>query len=122
MSRPKILLVDDSGTVLLMEQMILKGAFDIVVARDGQEAVDKAATERPDIIVMDVIMPKMTGLEACRRLRADQATSSIPIILVTTKGEGTDFEAGFRSGCTDYLTKPIDALEFMAKIRGHLGV
>ncbi len=119
----KVLLVDDSNTVLMMEQMILKSTgLQIVVAHDGEEAVEKALAESPDVIIMDIMMPKMTGLEACRRLRSQDATRSLPIILVTTKGQGQDIEAGYASGCTDYLTKPIDAVELVAKIKAHLGV
>ena len=122
MKRKKILLVDDSRTALFMEQMIFKkSAYDIVIACDGVEAVEKAESERPDLILMDVIMPRMTGFEAVRELRARQSTRSIPIIMVTTRGEAPNVETGFASGCTDYVTKPIDALVLMAKVRDHLG-
>jgi len=122
MPNKKILLVDDSKTSLFMESMILKnGHYDLVTAVDGREAVDKALAEKPDLIVMDVVMPHMTGFEACRELRRLEATRDIPIILVTTRGEGENVEAGFESGCNDYVTKPVDGLELLSKVRSQLG-
>jgi DNA-binding response OmpR family regulator len=118
----KILIVDDSKTALFMEKMILqKGPYDLVVANDGAEGLAKALSERPDLILMDVVMPKMTGLEVLRELRLHEATKSIPVILVTTRGEGENVEAGFESGCSDYVTKPIDGTALLAKVRNHLG-
>ncbi|HXY42244.1 MAG TPA: response regulator [Vicinamibacteria bacterium] len=122
MSRKKVLLVDDSPTSVFMERMILrKGAFDVVVAADGQEGVDKAVAERPDLILMDMVMPRMSGLEAVRELRARAETRDIPIIMVTTRGEGDNVEKGFASGVNDYVTKPIDGVLLLAKIRDCLG-
>ena len=122
MSRKKVLLVDDSPTSVFMERMILrKGAFDVVVAADGQEGVDKAVAERPDLILMDMVMPRMSGLEAVRELRARVETRDIPIIMVTTRGEGDNVEKGFASGVNDYVTKPIDGVLLLAKIRDCLG-
>jgi len=122
MTRKKILVVDDSKTALLMESMILrKGHYDLVTAGDGAEAVQKAVAELPDLILMDVVMPKMTGFEACRELRSREATKAIPIIMVTTRGEAANVETGFGSGCTDYVTKPIDGLELLSKVRDYIG-
>ena len=122
MSRKKILLVDDSSTVILMEKMILsKSPYDIVVAKDGQEGVEKAASERPDLILMDVMMPRLTGFDACRKLRANGSTAKIPVILVTTRGEQESVKSGFAAGCNDYITKPINGSELLSKVRGYLG-
>jgi CheY-like chemotaxis protein len=121
-SKKKILLVDDSSTALMIERMLLgTAAYEIITARDGQEAVAKAASELPDLILMDVVMPVMTGIEACRALRAREATRGIPIILVTTRGEGENVERGFASGCNDYVTKPINGLELLTKLKNQLG-
>jgi CheY-like chemotaxis protein len=121
-ARKKILVVDDSRTILMMQAMILrKGPYDVLVANDGAEAVEKAVSERPDLILMDVVMPRMTGFEACRELRTREETRAIPIILVTTRGEGENVEAGYASGCSDYVTKPIDGAELLAKVRDQLG-
>jgi DNA-binding response OmpR family regulator len=122
MDRKKILLVDDSSTVLLMERMILsKSQYDVVTARDGQEGVEKALSEKPDLILMDVVMPRMDGFEACRRLREQEITKAIPVIMVTTRGELSSVESGYASGCNDYVTKPINGLELLAKVRSCLG-
>jgi DNA-binding response OmpR family regulator len=122
MSRKKILLVDDSSTILMVEQMILtKGQYELVTARNGEEAIAKAATELPDLILMDVVMPKMSGFEACRRIRESDGTRNTPIIMVTTRGEAQSVEAGFDSGCNDYVTKPINGTELLAKLRNLLG-
>lgn len=118
----KVLLVDDSNTVLMMEKMVLKKrAYEILTASNGEEGVERAIAEHPDVILMDVIMPKMNGFEAVRRLRQEEATKNIPVIMVTTRGESANVETGFDSGCNDYITKPVDALELLAKLRDQLG-
>ncbi|OJT17146.1 two-component system response regulator [Archangium sp. Cb G35] len=121
MARKKILLVDDSSTVLLLHRMMLSHCgYELVTARDGQEALDKVSTERPDLIFLDVLMPRMDGFQTCRALRARSDTKDVPIILVTTRGEPHYVRQGFESGCTDYITKPFDGEELLAKVRGHL--
>src|SRR5512140_2661421 len=122
MARKKILLVDDSETSLMMSRMILsKANYDIVVAKDGREGVDKAVAEKPDLILLDVVMPKMGGFEACAELRARSETGTIPVIIVTTRGEETNVETGFKAGCNDYITKPVNGLELLSKVRSLLG-
>jgi CheY-like chemotaxis protein len=105
----KILVVDDSRTALMMEREILerRTAYQCVTASDGQEAVEKAQQERPDLILMDVVMARMNGFEACKMMRQHASTREIPIVLVTTRGEEAYKEAGFQSGCNDYITKPV---------------
>lgn len=122
--RPKkILLVDDSSTILMMEKLILKkgGPYILVTASDGAEAVEKAAAEQPDLILMDMVMPRIDGLEACKQLRAQEATREIPVIMVTTRGEAENAELAFGVGVNDYVTKPINSLELLAKVKGYLG-
>ena len=122
MDRKKILLVDDSSTVLLMEKMILsKSPYDLVTASDGQEGLDKAVAERPDLILLDVVMPRMDGFEVCRRIRQRDEMRGVPVIMVTTRGELTSVETGYQSGCTDYITKPINGLELLSKVKNYLG-
>ncbi len=121
MNRKKILLVDDSATTLMMEQMVLRAQpYTIVTAKNGREAIASAATEKPDLILLDVVMPEMNGFEACRRIRQQPATRTVPIIMVTTRGEEQSIESGFESGCSDYITKPINGAELLTKIRGFL--
>lgn len=119
--RKKILLVDDSSTALMMEQLLLQRTYDLVTAKDGAEALKVALAERPDLILLDVVMPKMDGFEVCRVLRGIEAMRATPIIMVTTRGEGKNVEAGFASGASDYVTKPINQAELLAKIQRHLG-
>jgi DNA-binding response OmpR family regulator len=120
--RRKILLVDDSATTHMWIKMILnKSAYEMVSARDGMEGVEKALSETPDLILMDVVMPRMDGFAACRSLRTHAATRGTPIIMVTTRAEAKNVEEGFQSGCSDYITKPIDGLELMSKVRNFLG-
>lgn len=119
----KILLVDDSSTMLMMEQAILRQVtnYDVVLARDGQEGVEKATSEKPDLILMDVVMPRMNGFEACQKLQQQEATRKIPVVLLTTRGEEENVESGYVSGCSDYLTKPIDEHDLLMIIRNYLG-
>ena len=122
MPRKKILLVDDSNTALMMERTLLsKSAYDVVVARDGREALRQAVDEAPDLIILDVVMPHMDGFQACRELRKLEATRAIPIIMVTTRGEPHNVENGFEAGCNDYVTKPINGPELVSKVRNLIG-
>jgi len=118
----KILVVDDSPTTLMMVPMILgRAQYQFLTAGDGREALDLARREKPDLVVMGVILPRMTGFEACRELRADREASSIPIILMTEGWELDSVRRCFESGCSDIVTKPIDGLELLAKVQGFLG-
>ncbi len=118
----KILLVDDSATVLMMERMILASErFQIVTAANGEEAQQRARIEQPDLILMDIVMPKCNGIQACKAIKEDPATKHIPVILVTTRGEAESMEAGYDSGCNDYVTKPVNSAELLGKIRNILG-
>ncbi len=121
MNKKKILLVDDSSTTLMMERMILtKGPYELLTAKDGEEAIEKAASEKPDLILLDIVMPNMDGFEACRRLRESEETREIPIIMVTTRGEAENVEQSYELGCNDYVTKPINSLELMTKVKNLL--
>jgi DNA-binding response OmpR family regulator len=121
MSRKRILIVDDSATSVLWQRMILsKEPYDLITARDGQEGVEAAVAEPPDLILMEVVMPRMNGFEACRALRANARTKAVPVIMVTTRSEVQSVEEGWQSGCSDYITKPIDKLELLEKVRSYL--
>ena len=118
----KVLLVDDSATVLMMERMILAAErFEILTASNGCEAREVAKRELPDLILMDIVMPQMNGIEACKALRSDSVTAHIPIILVTTRGEANTMELGYENGCNDYVTKPVNSAELLTKIRNIIG-
>jgi CheY-like chemotaxis protein len=119
----KVLLVDDSTTTLMMEEMILRQRteYECVTAKDGLDAISRAVVESPDLILMDVVMPRMNGFEACKRMRMEESLRETPIILVTTRGEEAYVEAGFQSGCNDYLTKPINSFELVTLLQSYLG-
>lgn len=119
----KVLLVDDSSTTLMMEEMILKQStsYECVTAKDGMDAISRAVVENPDLVLMDVVMPRLNGFEACKRMRREQSLRDIPIILVTTRGEEEYVEAGFQSGCNDYITKPVNSFELVTLLQSYLG-
>jgi PleD family two-component response regulator len=118
----KILLVDDSETILTLERMILRNAYQLMTAKDGREGVAQALALRPDLILLDVMMPNMNGFEALRELRRRPATRAIPVVMVTTRGEEESMETAFSSGCNDYIMKPIDGQELLTKVRSFLPV
>jgi DNA-binding response OmpR family regulator len=119
-SKKKILLVDDSSTVLLATRMLLSD-YEVVTACDGEEGVAKALAELPDLILLDVIMPKLDGFQACRTLRAREELAELPILMMTTRGEPHNIQAGYECGCTEYITKPFDGAELLARIRNFIG-
>jgi CheY-like chemotaxis protein len=121
MGRKKILLVDDAKTVILMEQMILnRPDLQLITAHDGDQAIEVALAEKPDLILLDVIMPTLTGIEVLQRLRSEPQTKATPIIMVTTRGEEQYIAAAQAAGCTDYVTKPLDAASLLQKVRNLL--
>jgi len=121
MRKKKILLVDDSKTSLFVTQMILrKEPYDLLTAPDGAKGVATALAESPDLILMDVVMPGMNGFEAVQELRSHDQTRQTPVIMVTTRGEEPNVEAGFACGCNDYVTKPVDGVTLLSKIRSLL--
>jgi len=119
----KVLLVDDSTTTLMMEEMILKQRtkYETVTAKDGLDAIARAVEQNPDLVLMDVVMPRMNGFEACKRMRSQESLRNTPIILVTTRGEEEYVEAGYQSGCNDYITKPINSRELVTLLQSYLG-
>jgi DNA-binding response OmpR family regulator len=119
----KVLLVDDSSTTLMMEQLILKQRtpYECVTAKDGLDAMARALVETPDLILMDVVMPRLNGFETCKRMRLEKSLQRTPIILVTSRGEEEYVEAGFQSGCNDYITKPVDGYELVTLLHSYLG-
>src|SRR6185436_1940057 len=107
-------------TYRLWLEMLLQGRYEVHVAEDGQAGVDSAVRLAPDVILLDVEMPRKDGLTVCRELRAHPATRRTPIVLVTSKGDEWDYEAGFTNGCTDYISKPVDQAELLAKVESWL--
>jgi DNA-binding response OmpR family regulator len=117
----RILIVDDSSTSLLLAKMLLsQEPIEILTAKDGVEAVEQALSQSPDLILLDVVMPRMDGFEVCRELRAKDQTCNTPILMVTTRGEALHVEEGYRAGCTDYICKPFDPSELLTKVKSYL--
>src|SRR5439155_25738819 len=94
--------------------------YAVMTAADGAEAIDKTRELRPDLVLLDIMMPKMDGIETVKRLKADASLSFIPVILVTAKADATDVIAGLESGGDDYLTKPVDHAALSARVRAML--
>jgi len=115
---PTILVVDDDQQNLELVQAYLEDIeCETLAARDGIEALELVATAKPDLILLDVMMPKMSGFEVCRRLKNDPETSQIPVIMVTALNEFGDIERGIDSGTDDFVSKPINKLELLTRIR-----
>ncbi len=117
-----VLIVDDSPTELhVLSGYLQKHGFTTDTAADGREGIDKARALKPDLVLMDVVMPGMNGFQATRELGRDPDTASIPVIMVTTKGLETDKIWGMRQGAVDYLVKPVTEAQLVEKVRGALG-
>ncbi|MGI9861249.1 response regulator [Moorella naiadis] len=120
---PKILVVDDDELNLaLMEAMLAPGGYQVLTAADGEEALAVVAQENPDLILLDIMMPRLDGLTVCRRLKADEATRFIPVILVTALDQLQDRVEGLAAGADDFLTKPVNELELTTRVRSLLRV
>lgn len=113
----KILVVDDSPTERhVLVELLTKKGYTVITAESGEEGIERAKADLPDLILMDVVMPGLNGYQATRTLTRDDATKHIPIIVCTTKGQETDKIWGLRQGALDYLVKPVNAEELLAKI------
>jgi two-component system cell cycle response regulator DivK len=119
---PKVLLVEDNemNRDMLSRRLIRRG-YEVVVAMDGEQGVVAAAKERPDIILMDMSLPVLDGWEATRRLKAAEATQSIPVIALTAHAMSGDRDKALEAGCDDYDTKPIELPRLLEKIGRLLG-
>jgi two-component system phosphate regulon response regulator PhoB len=119
--KPRILVTEDEAALVAMLRYNLeKEGFDVEEASDGQEALIKVAEERPDLILLDWMLPQLSGLEVCRQLRRNPSTRNIPIIMLTARGEESDRVRGLDAGADDYIAKPFSPGELMARIRAVL--
>ena len=117
-----ILIIDDSPTeVHVFRNMLLNNDLEVSVARNGEEGIEKAIEIKPDCILMDVVMPGKNGFQATRDLSRNPATSTIPVIIITTKDQETDKIWGMRQGARDYIVKPADERDLIARINRVLG-
>jgi twitching motility two-component system response regulator PilH len=116
-----VLIVDDSPTeVHVLGGYLKKHGFEIATAADGREGIDRARELKPDLVLMDVVMPGMNGFQATRQMSKDPEIASIPVIMVTTKGLETDKIWGMRQGAADYLVKPVTEAQLVEKVRAAL--
>lgn len=120
--RPRVLVVDDTPLNLSLMDNILSGEFSVQLVDSGAKALELAAAAPPDLILLDVMMPGMDGFEVCRKLKADPATSHVPVIFVTAKNEIKDEELGFEVGASDFIHKPVSAPIVLARVRTHLKI
>jgi len=117
MSIKRVLVVDDSATERhIIGEVLGKKGFEVSFAEDGEKGIAQAKATKPDLIIMDVVMPGMNGFQATRAIAKDPETEHIPIILCTTKDQETDKVWGVRQGAKDYVVKPIDSAELLSKI------
>ncbi len=105
----RILVVEDSPTILyMMTDMLSQLGYEILKAANGAEAVTLATTEKPDVILLDVILPKLNGYQVCRQIKSQPQTEHIPVIMITSKGKQTDRHWGLEQGADAYIVKPVD--------------
>jgi len=119
---PVLLVADDDEDILALVQLRLsRSGFEVIVARDGQEALQLAQDRHPDLAVLDWMMPKATGLEVLRAIRADSATADIPVVLLTARASENDIQEGLDAGAIDYIAKPFSPQELAARVHDILG-
>lgn len=118
MAKPTILVVDDEEDIReLVELNLTREGYKVLQAETGEAALDLAHSKQPDLVVLDLMLPGLDGLEVCKRLKADSKTHHIPIVILTAKGEESDIVAGLELGAEDYVTKPFSGKVLVARIR-----
>lgn len=118
LANPKILVVEDEpNQVELIEFNLNSEGYEVVVARDGEEALNLAEEENPDLILLDWMLPKVSGIEVCRQLRRSKMTREIPVVMLTARSEESDKIRGLDIGADDYITKPYSIKELLARVR-----
>ncbi len=119
--REKIVVIEDEADILEVLQYNLKReGYTVIASRDGEEGLDSVRRENPDLVLLDLMLPGLDGLEVCKRLQADPVTANVPVIMVTAKGEETDVVSGLQIGADDYVTKPFSPKELLARVKAVL--
>lgn len=119
----KILIVDDEPNIIIsLEFLMKKEGFEVAVAGDGEEALAKVASFKPDLMLLDVMMPKKSGFEVCEVLRSDAANVGLIIVMLTAKGRDTEVAKGLALGADAYVTKPFSTKDLVAKVKSMLGI
>jgi two-component system, OmpR family, phosphate regulon response regulator PhoB len=118
MSRPRVLIVEDErGLTQALEYNLAKEGYEVAIAHDGTEGLRKAQTLLPDAIILDLMLPGMSGLDVCRQLRAGERTKTVPILMLTARAEETDQVVGFTLGADDYVTKPFNTKVLLQRVK-----
>ena len=119
----KVLIADDEVNIVISLEFLMKReGFDVSVAKDGEEAVEKIRSERPDLVLLDVMMPKKTGFEVCQEIRADAELGGMKILMLTAKGRDTEMAKGMALGADAYMTKPFSTKELVSEVKKLLGI
>ena len=122
MAKGRILVVDDEIYIVhILDFSLGMEGYEVITALDGEQALEKARNEKPDLIVLDIMMPKLDGYETCKMLKAEEATKDIPVILLSAKGRNVDQKIGFEVGADDYITKPFSPRKLVERINAILG-
>ena len=118
---PTVLVVEDDPVILrLLEVNFEMEGFDVVLAHDGQEGLEIVRERQPDLVITDIMMPKVSGLELVKALRSDEATAHIPIMLLSAKAQSADLKDGLEAGADDYVTKPFEPLDLVDRVNALL--
>ncbi|WP_418648745.1 response regulator transcription factor [Thauera butanivorans] len=118
----KILIADDEQNIVISLEFLMKReGFEVLVANDGEEAARRIRSEHPDLVLLDVMMPKKSGFEVCQEIKADPAMAAVRILMLTAKGRDTEVAKGLALGADAYMTKPFSTKELVEKVRSLLG-
>jgi len=122
MSKGKVLVVDDEIYIVhILDFSLGMEGYEVITALDGEQALERMKTERPDLVVLDIMMPKLDGYEVCKAIKSNPATKQTPVILLSAKGRNVDQKLGFDVGADDYITKPFSPRKLVERINQLLG-
>ena len=117
----KVLIADDEQNIVISLEFLMKReGFEVVVANDGEEAIRRIRADQPDLVLLDVMMPKKSGFEVCQEVKSDPALGGVRILMLTAKGRDTEVAKGLALGADDYMTKPFSTRELVDKVRSML--
>ena len=119
----KVLIADDEQNIVISLEFLMKReGFEVVVANDGEEAIRRIRADQPDLVLLDVMMPKKSGFEVCQEVKSDPALGAVRILMLTAKGRDTEVSKGLGLGADGYMTKPFSTKELLAEVRKLLGM
>ena len=121
MSKTVLIADDEPNIVISLEFLLERGGYRVLVARDGQEAIDTMLRETPDLVLLDVMMPRLSGYDVCQRIRGNPAWAGVKIVMLTARGREVEMTKGLALGADAYITKPFSTRELLALIRRQLG-